>query len=204
MKYRKVDFQICRLTNQIDVKTLTFDQRLAYDIVDSHVKLSSEQLLVIITGKSYIINVIQNLLCEKCIVLAFFGIAAFNIKGSTLHSILQLPIGPKKGDELKGEALMKLQEDLRGIEYIIIDEFSVVGQNMFGWINSRCRQAIGLSEKTFGGINVILVGDIGQLPPVSDRVLYLITWLCEINLTFLHKHRIFLVKSTGSLKSTGT
>ena len=77
LKYRKVDFQICRLTNQIDVKTLTFDQRLAYDIVDSHVKLSSEQLSVIITGvsvtgKSYIINVIQNLLCEKCIVLAFF------------------------------------------------------------------------------------------------------------------------------------
>ena len=74
-----------------------------------------------------------------------------------------MPIGPKKRYELKGEALMKLQEDLRGIEYIIIDEFSVVGQNMFGWINSRCKQATGLSEKTFGGINVKLVG---------DRVLY--------------------------------
>ena len=32
----------------------------------------------------------------------------------------------------------------------------------------------------------------------------LITWLCEINLTSLYKHRVFLVKSTGSLKSTGT
>ena len=31
-----------------------------------------------------------------------------------------------------------------------------------------------------------------------------ITWLCEINLTSLYKHRVFLVKSTGSLKSTGT
>ena len=39
---------------------------------------------------------------------------------------------------------------------------------------------------------------------ISYIVNIVITWLCEINLTSLHKHRVFLVKSTGSLKSTGT
>ena len=43
---------------------------------------------------------------------------------------------------------------------------------MFGWINRRCKQAAGVSTILFGGISVILVGDISQLPPVSDNVIY--------------------------------
>ena len=43
---------------------------------------------------------------------------------------------------------------------------------MFGWINIRCKQAIGVSSLLFGGTSVILVGDVGQLPPVTDKVIY--------------------------------
>jgi hypothetical protein len=43
---------------------------------------------------------------------------------------------------------------------------------MFGWIDRRLRQATGLTAIPFGGISIVLVGDIAQLPPVGDKVLY--------------------------------
>ena len=43
---------------------------------------------------------------------------------------------------------------------------------MFGWINKRCKEATGRTTVAFGGISVILVGDIAQLPSTSDKVIY--------------------------------
>lgn len=104
--------------------------------------------------------------------MCFFGIAAYNVGGNTLHSLLQPPIRGKKNGPLKSSALSKLQEDLNEVKYLIIDESSVVGQKMFAWINRRCKEATGQSTIRFGGISVILVGDIAQLPPITDQVLY--------------------------------
>ena len=89
-----------------------------------------------------------------------------------MPSFLKLPIGSKRQSQLKGIALQQLQNDLQNIEYLIIDEYFFVGQSMFGWIDSRCRQAAGAINKPFGGLSVILVGDIAQLPPVLDKPLY--------------------------------
>ena len=58
--------------------------------------------------------------------------------------------------------MSKLQEDLNSVKYLVIYEFSVIGQKMFAWINRLCKQATGL----------ILCGDIAQLLPISDQVLY--------------------------------
>ncbi|XP_066932700.1 uncharacterized protein [Clytia hemisphaerica] len=121
---------------------------------------------------------VENLNAEQlqayniCLLTSYFGIAAFNINGRTLHSTLKLPIRSKLKHELKGKSLDNLQTGLKDIEYIIIDEFSVVGQRLLGWIDSRCRQATGKLETLFGGMSIILVGDVAQLPPVMDDVLY--------------------------------
>ena len=68
--------------------------------------------------------------------------------------------------------MAKLHHDLGGVEYLIIDEFSVIGQKMFALINRCCKQATGYSTVPFGGISIILEGDIAQLPPIIDQVLY--------------------------------
>ncbi|CAB3988330.1 ATP-dependent DNA helicase PIF1 [Paramuricea clavata] len=57
-------------------------------------------------------------------------------------------------------------------KYIIIDEYSMLGQTAMGWIDRRCRQATGLKDILFGGKSIILIGDPAQLPPVADKPLY--------------------------------
>ena len=54
----------------------------------------------------------------------------------------------------------------RTIKYLII------GQKMLAWINKRCKQATGHNTLPFGGINVILVGDVGQLLSELDQVVH--------------------------------
>ena len=124
------------------------------------------------TGKSYFINAVRNLLKNKCAVTATTGKAAYNIRGVTVHSLLKLPIGSRGNKDLSGQSLCRLQENLNHIEYIIIDEYSMVGQVTFGWIDKRCKQATGCNDKVFGGKSLILTGDPGQLPPVADKPLY--------------------------------
>ena len=134
---------------QIDVSSLNYAQHLTYTIVfDHYLENSENQLLLIITGpagsgKSSVIDAIKNLLKQHCKVCIFFGMAAFNVKGQTLHSLLQLPIRGKKCAELKGQSLQRLQNQLEGIQYLIIDEYSVIGQKMLGWISRHCKQATG-------------------------------------------------------------
>ena len=91
---------------------------------------------------------------------AFFDVATFNVGGTTLHSLLQLPIKRRRNFPLQSSALSKLQKDLNSVRYLIIDEFSVIGQKMFALINRRCKQATGLETMPFGEISEILCGDI--------------------------------------------
>ncbi|KAL9954795.1 hypothetical protein ACROYT_G042374 [Oculina patagonica] len=51
---------------------------------------------------------------------------------------------------------------------------------MLGWIDRRCRQATGISDKLFGGLSLILFGDPGQSPPVADKAFYHSKPTCSI------------------------
>ena len=54
---------------------------------------------------------------------------------------------------------------------LIVDEFSVIGHKMFGWINRRCKEATGRLTVPFSAMSIILVGDISQLPSISGQVI---------------------------------
>jgi ATP-dependent DNA helicase PIF1 len=73
---------------------------------------------------------------------------------------------------LKGPALENLQNDLALVQYIIIDEISMVGAKFFNLIDRRLRQVFSKPSTIFGGCNLILVGDPKQLPPVGDTELW--------------------------------
>ena len=78
------------------------------------------------TGKSYLIHCLRSLLQDKVRVVVPTGVVAFNIDGHTLHSLLYLPM---KGEfkDFKGEQLNRIQQSLADMEYLVIDEMSMVG-----------------------------------------------------------------------------
>ena len=124
------------------------------------------------TGKSYLIHCLRLLLQHPIIVAAPTGVAAFNIDGHTLHSLLSLPTRGEFKD-LEGERLTKLQQAFSAVKYLIIDEMSMVGRKIFGQVDRRVRQAFPHhSQEVFEGCSCLLFGDFGQLPPVMDLPLY--------------------------------
>src|SRR3954453_2825554 len=105
------------------------------------------------------------------LVLAPTGVAAFNINGTTIHSKLSIPIKNKDLD-LKDEQLKQLQNRLEDVQYVIIDEKSMVRCRMLALIDMRLRQAfLNYNNEAFGGRSVIMIGDFDQLSLVLDLLM---------------------------------
>ena len=104
------------------------------------------------------------------LVCAPTGTAAYNVSGYTIHSALLIPIEQTKFDDyipLSNEKLASLKESLGDVKILIIDEISMVGCDMLLTIHRRLCDIMG-NEEPFGGISVLAVGDLLQLPPVGQ------------------------------------
>ena len=163
-------------TTSADPQNLQGKQLQVYTAVQQHHNAVPPLRMIVSgtagTGKSYLIHCLRLLLQHQLRVAAPTGVAAFNVDGCTLHSLLSLPT---KGDfkDLEGERLNKLQQSFTDIKYIIIDEMSMVGRKSLGQVDRRLRQAFPhRGQEVFGGCSCLLFGDFGQLPPVMDLPLY--------------------------------
>ena len=83
------------------------------------------------TGKSYLIHCLRPLQQHQVMVAAPTGVAAINIDGRILHSLLRLPTRGEFKD-MEGEKLTKLQQAFSQVKYLIIDEMSMVGRKTGG------------------------------------------------------------------------
>ena len=102
------------------------------------------------------------------------GVAAFNISGITLHSALLLGRSKYSGFQpLSHDRLNTLRAKLSRLMLVIIDEVSMVGSNMLLEIHKRLQQIKGVSDDAvFGGVSILAVGDLYQLPPVGQAALF--------------------------------
>lgn len=129
------------------------------------------------SGKSTVIQAMTSILSEKFgsnsfLLIAPTGVAAVNIKGSTIHSALHIGI---MGDnrQMNGLELREFQLAMSPVKFLICDEYSMVGSKIYGKIDQRCRDGKPQnSNEIFGGLFVYIIGDIKQLPPVMDRAPY--------------------------------
>jgi PIF1-like helicase len=104
------------------------------------------------------------------------GVAARLVNGRTLHSLLKLPV-QKDGKLLNlplltGVYLRQMRLLWRSTKFIIIDEISMVPYEMLVMIDSRLKQLMDNND-LFGGLNVLLFGDLFQLPPVRGNAVYI-------------------------------
>ena len=133
------------------------------------------------SGKSYLINYpVYSIrkFCEhnKAVqVLAPTGNSAnLFFSGKTIHSFLEFPCGPKsKKDKTApvGTTAEKLQKNCEGLVCLLVNERSLVGCNLLGWMEYHCQCGMK-TDKPWGGLPVVVFLDDIQLPPVYDSPVY--------------------------------
>ena len=115
------------------------------------------------TGKSTLIKYLSSRL-EDCVVLAPTAAAAINAGGDTIHSFFNLParhIDP--GEKLRLNP--KSKDVVKYLKALIVDEASMVTPNIVDVIDILLRR-YRKNDEPFGGVSVVFVGDLLQLPPV--------------------------------------
>ena len=117
-------------------------------------------------GKSVLVHKIRDLYEHETIFIAPTGIAALNIRGATIHRTFKFPLG-YLGPGARKHVNEKAKDVLESpdIKRIVIDEISMVRGDLFTAIDENLRR-IRRTNKPFGGLQVIVVGDFYQLSPV--------------------------------------
>lgn len=188
----------------VDPSHLFPEQRRVYDIVDRQLQKmlageSPEQLLMHVpgeggVGKSKVIQTItenfkrrgvEHMLAKG----AYTGIAASLIGGRTLHTLGRIPIRqPKPETKRNPRTERMLAEYWSTRSFLIIDEISMVSKKLMAALSENIGRARAhlpdhSTPKPFGGLNVILFGDMHQFPPVIGGVssaLFVPTRRCDI------------------------
>ena len=117
------------------------------------------------TGKSTLIHFLTAKI-QKSAVAAPTAIAALNVNGSTIHSFFGIPPRPVNPDEV-----FKVRKHMipvvENLDVLILDEVSMIPPNLVDCIHNTLKK-VKKNDQPFGGIPIIFVGDLLQLPPVVD------------------------------------
>jgi len=127
------------------------------------------------TGKTTFLRHIRTSTHKRAVVAAPTGVAAINAGGITLHSLFQLPLEPyipgfsANSSKKNWFRFSKSKLDLlRQFELLIIDEVSMLRADILDAIDDTLR-SIRRNPKPFGGVQILYIGDMFQLPPVAKE-----------------------------------
>jgi PIF1-like helicase/Helix-turn-helix domain/HRDC domain/UvrD-like helicase C-terminal domain len=135
------------------------------------------------TGKTTFLKYLKENCGKNMVVAAPTGVAAINAGGVTLHSLFTLPLVPyvpaSKGwgnnqgvhDKNSLLATLRYRKDkiklLCNLDLLVIDEVSMVRADVFDMVDTILRHVRRQFHKPFGGVQLLLIGDLFQLPPVA-------------------------------------
>ncbi|KAI3648968.1 hypothetical protein MP228_004986 [Amoeboaphelidium protococcarum] len=121
------------------------------------------------SGKSLIIKAVRGRIESRrlrinCRILAATNSAARRVGGKTIHSTFRIPFGAEFDNRFEAKVTRAIKRDLKSVNLFIIDEISLVSAEMLELMD-RLLQNIQGNEHSFGGVQVVTVGDFAQLPP---------------------------------------
>lgn len=126
------------------------------------------------TGKTTFLRKLHELSPKRMVILAPTGVAAINAQGQTIHSFFQLPFGPiipGKGSAER-KSYYRVSKDkknlIKTLDLLVIDEISMVRCDLLDAIDVELRKYKDRS-KPFGGVQLLLIGDLQQLAPVAKE-----------------------------------
>jgi tRNA uridine 5-carbamoylmethylation protein Kti12 len=122
------------------------------------------------TGKTTFLRSLQTESTKRMVIVASTGVAAINAGGMTIHSFFQLPFGPYLPGKMEDPSRMRrfTGEKIRlikSLDLLVIDEISMVRSDVLDGIDEVLRRYRDRSLP-FGGVQLLMIGDLHQLPPV--------------------------------------
>ena len=171
----KVDKEQNIIDGTVSDFALNTEQEGAFRIIANHASTQGpEQLKMYLGGmggtrKSQVIKALIVFFerpneSHRIIVMAPTGNAAALVGGSTYHSILGL-----NDKSSFAVSLSKVRSRLDGVNYILLDEVSMLSCHDLYKISVQLAKAFSEPNKQFGGMNFVFAGDFGQLPPVGGE-----------------------------------
>jgi hypothetical protein len=124
------------------------------------------------TGKTTFLHAIKKKSPKRLVVTAPTGVAAINAGGVTLHSFFQLPFGPflpGSQPHVNQHRVRKEKKNIiRSLDLLIIDEISMVRADLLDGVDNVLRR-YRRNNLPFGGVQLLMIGDLHQLPPVVKQ-----------------------------------
>ncbi len=133
------------------------------------------------TGKTTFLRNLAANTYKRMVVVAPTGVAAINAGGVTIHSFFQLPFGPivPEGQQMADSGQHSLSflsnkisktklKIIRSLDLLVIDEISMVRADLLDAVDAVLRK-VRRSSDAFGGVQVLMIGDIQQLAPVARQ-----------------------------------
>lgn len=118
------------------------------------------------TGKSTLIRYLRGTINKNIVVVAPTGVAALNVKGSTIHSFFRFPPRIVMDSDIKE---IKDRRVYTNLDLLIIDEISMVRTDALDGIDKFLRLNGKNPNLPFGGVQVIFIGDLFQLSPILKK-----------------------------------
>ena len=116
------------------------------------------------TGKSTLLEYFRQITSKRVVVLAPTGVAALNVNGETIHSFFKF--GPDITIDKVGKVRGVDARVYKNLDAIVIDEISMVRADLMDCIDAFMRINGPHPSQPFGGVQLIMIGDLYQLPPV--------------------------------------
>jgi ATP-dependent exoDNAse (exonuclease V) alpha subunit len=118
------------------------------------------------TGKSTLLKALRDLVPDEMAVLAPTGLAAVNVGGQTIHSFFGFPPRLIRSDDIRRSRNGRV---MRKLKLLVVDEVSMVRSDLMWAIDQSLRVNRGRPREPFGGLRLVLFGDLHQLPPVVQE-----------------------------------